>query len=66
MTSIEFWHSTPRKLAALAQVHADLNDPEKHKKDKCKQNMTVDGVPVSAGKHSPGGVGIPDTFVDQL
>lgn len=69
MTPKEFWHTTPRKLSALVQVHVDLNTP----KDKKGQPMTVDGVPVNqVGKGIPhskspgGGVGAPNAFVDQI
>lgn len=69
MTPKEFWHTTPRKLSALVQVHVDLNTP----KDNKRQPMTVDGVPVNkVGQtipHSrrPGeGVGTPNAFIDQI
>lgn len=72
MTPIQFWHCTPRKLAALAQVHADMNDPKKHSKK--KQMVTADGVPLGAPIETPrstarpkgGGVGAPDTHVDRI
>ena len=64
MTAVEFWHSTPRKLAALCKVHADLNNPKR------SNNMpqTIDGVPAQKANTKPtrGFVGAPDTFVDQI
>ena len=69
MTPKEFWHTTPRKLSALVQVHVDLNTP----KDNKRQPMTVDGIPVNkVGQtipHSrrPGeGVGTPNASIDQI
>lgn len=70
MNPKEFWHTTPRKLSALVQVHVDLNTP---KNDKKRQPMTVDGVPVNKvgqtipnSKRPGGGVGAPNAFVDQI
>lgn len=34
MTSRLFWRTTPRKFAALCEVHVDLNDTSKDKKNK--------------------------------
>lgn len=69
MTPKEFWHTTPRKLSALVQVHVDLNTP----KDSKSKQMTVDGVPVDKvgksmphSKSSSGGVGAPNAFIDQI
>lgn len=64
MSSREFWRCTPRKLAALSEVHADLNNPKKK-----KGPVTVDGVPVDEipdARKNSGGVGTPNAFVDQL
>lgn len=69
MTPKEFWHTTPRKLSALVQVHVDLNTPKNDK----QRPMTVDGVPVRKvgqpiphSKRSGGGVGAPNAFIDQI
>lgn len=69
MTPREFWHTTPRKLSALAQVHVDLNSPKdsKHKKN----SVMIDGVEHTVGgkiakTKSHGGVGAPDAFIDQI
>ena len=70
MTPKEFWHTTPRKLSALVQVHVDLNTP---KDDKNRSPMTVDGVPLNKVGHGiphskkpGGGVGAPNAFIDQI
>lgn len=65
MSPREFWRCTPRKLAALSDVHAEMNNPKK----KQKGPMTIDGVPVNNipnSRRSDGGVGAPNAFVDQL
>ena len=69
MTPKEFWHTTPRKLSALVQVHVDLNTP----KDTKSTPRTVDGVPLSkVGQTIPNsrkrgeGVGEPNAFIDQI
>ena len=64
MTSREFWKCTPRKLAALCQVHADLHNTKKK-----KGPITIDGVPVNDipdARRSDGGIGTPNAFIDQL
>ena len=69
MSPREFWHTTPRKLSALVQIHVDLNTL----KDDKKQPMTVDGVPLGkVGQSIPNsrkrgeGVGEPNAFIDQI
>jgi len=44
MTPLQFWKCTPRKLHALCEVHAELNDPDKKPSDKHKKEpqMFVD------------------------
>ena len=41
MTPIQFWKSTPRKLHALCEVHAELNNPDDKSKGKHKKQETV-------------------------
>lgn len=64
MSPREFWKCTPRKLATLSEVHAEMNNP----KQKKKGPLTVDGVPINdiPDSKSKGGVGTPNAFVDQL
>lgn len=66
MSEREFWHCLPRKLSALCEVHADLNNPKKGS----KVPQTVDGVPVKKkvpnAKGRDGGVGAPNAFIDQI
>lgn len=62
MSSREFWHCTPRKLAALSQVHSDIHNPKKN-----KEPVTIDGVPVKQiPNSSTNGVGAPNAFIDQV
>ena len=63
MSPLEFWKCTPRKLAALSEVHTEMNNPKKQ-----KGPITIDGVPVKdiPNSKSSGGVGAPNAFVDQL
>ena len=65
MSPREFWRCTPRKLAALSEVHAEMNNPKKKKKGP----TTIDGVPFNNppdARNAKGGVGAPNAFVDQL
>ena len=65
MTPLYFLLCTPRKLSALCEVHAEMNNPKKKQKD----FMTIDGVPIKSIPNAPapkGGVGTPNAFVDQL
>lgn len=66
MSAREFWHTTPRKLAALASVHAEMHTPKKGR----KTPTTVDGVPVGGKPRIPNsksnGVGAPNAFIDQI
>lgn len=41
MSEQEFWKCTPRKLFALTDVHVKLNSPEKQKKEKPKERLTI-------------------------
>lgn len=50
MTPANFWRVTPRKFNALCKVHVELNTSSKGKKD----------------KNPSGGVGKPDTYVDNV
>ena len=56
MSSKEFWKCTPRKLAALCNVHVQLNSTKKD----VKKNKGV--IPNSISN----GVGAPNAFRDQL
>lgn len=70
MSCREFWHTTPRKLSSLVQIHVDLNTPKKTS----KQLPGMEGVsPVAEMPHGipnsrkPGeGVGEPNAFIDQI
>lgn len=64
MSIKEFWHCTPRKLAALSLAHAEINAPKKK-----SSLMTIDGVPVKSiadANPKKAGVGAPNAFIDQI
>lgn len=39
MDEKQFWRCTPRKLSALSRVHAEVNNPEEHKKSKTDKGL---------------------------
>lgn len=64
MSPRTFWRCTPRKLAALCEMHEKLNNPKKKKKP-----ITIDGVPyddIRDSRSVNGGVGKPNAFIDEL
>ena len=51
-TDKQFWRMSPRKLSALAEVHADVNNP--------------DGAPGGRGTSKSNGIGQPTAYIDQI
>lgn len=67
MTPQEFWHCTPRKLAALSSVHADMNNPKKaHGASIPAAGSVPGGQKLPDVKSAGGRIGAPNAFIDQI
>lgn len=54
-TDKQFWRMSPRKLSALAKVHADINNPD-----------GASGAPGGGRTIKSNGIGQPTAYIDQI
>lgn len=58
MSPAQFWKCLPKKFNALCKVHARMNGAENSKNS--------GNSAVSRNLNKSGGVGAPDTYIDQI